>query len=466
MSLPLVREWTEPEIEEIVKMQKQYYTSMETRSVSFRRAQLQRLKEAVKRSEEEILAALYKDLNKSDVEAFTSEVGLVYQEINLTLKRLKKWTKPKRVKTALTHIGSKGWLQPEPYGTVLIIAPWNYPFQLVMAPLIGAIAAGNTAVIKPSELTPHVSKIIAKLIGDFFAPSYLAVIEGGLEVSQSLLKQPVDYIFFTGSTGVGKVVMEAAAKQLIPVTLELGGKSPCIVHKDANVKLAAKRIVFGKFMNVGQTCIAPDYLYVHRSVKPELVQAIREAVELFYGTDPVQLDRYGKIVNGKHFNRLLAYLKDGSILYGGTYNESLHKIAPTLLDKVSWADSVMQDEIFGPILPILEYEDLQEVIHTINSHPKPLALYAFTDSPEIQERITSSISFGGGCINDTLMHIATPHLPFGGVGGSGMGSYHGEYSFQTFSHYKSILKQTNLFDLSFRYPSSKNKLGLIKRIMK
>ncbi|UVI27618.1 aldehyde dehydrogenase [Paenibacillus spongiae] len=466
MSQSTVREWTETDIDEAVRKQKLYFAGLETRSVAFRLAQLHRLKEAVKRNEEDILKALYMDLGKSDMEAYTSEVGFVYQEINLTVKKLKKWAKQRRVKTALTHIGSKGWVQPEPYGTVLIIAPWNYPFQLVLAPLIGAMAAGNTAVIKPSELTPNVSKVMARIIGDFFHPDYLAVIEGGLEASQALLKQPFDYIFFTGSTGVGKVVMEAAAKRLIPVTLELGGKSPCIVHNDANVKLAAKRIAFGKFMNVGQTCIAPDYLYVHQSMKPQLILAIQEAVEQFYGSDPIRLDRYGKIVNEKHFNRLLAYLKDGTVVYGGTYDADKHKIAPTLLDQVDWNDAVMQDEIFGPILPIIAYDDLQDVIDTVNRHPKPLALYLFSDNADVQRRITTSISFGGGCINDTLMHIATPHLPFGGVGGSGMGSYHGEYSFQTFSHYKSILKQTNRFDLSFRYPSSRNKLGLVKRIMK
>ncbi|MFD0713466.1 aldehyde dehydrogenase [Paenibacillus sp. GCM10027626] len=455
------------EIEEIVREQQRYFAAGKTKPLASRAAALKQLKQAVQEHEKEIMASLYSDLNKSDTEAYLTEIGFLYQEINLTLKRLKRWAKPRKVKTALTHIGSTGWIRPEPYGTVLIIAPWNYPVQLALAPLIGAIAAGNTAIIKPSELTPHVSRTLAELISSSFPPEHVAVIEGDVEVSQLLLEQPVDYIFFTGSTAIGKEVMAAAARRLIPVTLELGGKSPCIVHYDADVPLAARRIVFGKLMNAGQTCVAPDYLLVHRRVKQALLSELKSAIEAMYGTTPLQSDRYGKIVNRRHFERLLAYLQEGEVVVGGEADEVRLKIAPALLDCVDWDDRVMQEEIFGPILPVITYDDIEDVINDINYYtPKPLALYLFTTQRPVQERIVEAVSFGGGCINDTLMHLATPYLPFGGVGGSGLGSYHGEYSFRTFSHYKSVLKQTTKFDFRFRYPSDKNRLSLWKKLMK
>ncbi len=370
------------------------------------------------------------------------------------------------MKTALTHLGSESWVIPEPFGVALIIAPWNYPIQLSISPLIGAIAAGNTAIVKPSELTPTVSALIKRLLSNLYSEDYICVIEGGVQTSQILLDQPFDYIFFTGSVPVGKVVMEAASKRLIPITLELGGKSPSIVHEDANIDLAAKRIVFGKFTNAGQTCIAPDYLLVHKKIKHLFIQAVTKYIVQFYGEDPVNNPNYSKIVNERHFTRLLNYLKDGDILQGGKFDEKSHHIEPTLLTNTPLDSSVMQEEIFGPIFPIIDYSTIEEVIELVRSRPKPLALYLFTNNQKVEKQILSNLSFGGGCVNDTLMHIATPHLPFGGVGESGMGNYHGKNSFEAFSHSKAVLKQTNKFDFSFRYPSAKNGLKILRKIIK
>ncbi|MBM7691167.1 aldehyde dehydrogenase (NAD+) [Peribacillus deserti] len=463
---PAVKETSQKEIKEVLNRHKEYFNKQCTKPIDFRIEQLKKLKQSIKNSEQDIFDALKKDLNKSEFESYLTEVGILYSEIDFTLKSVRKWAKPKKVKTALTHFGSKGYIIPEPFGTALIIAPWNYPVQLALSPLVGAIAAGNTAVIKPSELTPNVSKVIIHLVSTAFSSEYISVVEGGAETSQSLLKQEMDYIFFTGSVNVGKVVMEAASKRLIPVTLELGGKSPCIVHKDANIKLAAKRIVFGKFTNAGQTCIAPDYLFVHKEIKDELISSMKQVITEFYGHTPIAHDSYGKIVNSSHFKRLQGYLNNGRIIIGGDFDESSLKIAPTIMDDVDWKSPVMQEEIFGPIFPVLEYSDITDVIMSVNKRPKPLALYLFTQSGQVERSITGSISFGGGSINDTLMHIATPYLPFGGVGESGTGSYHGMSSFQTFSHYKSILKQTNAFDFTFKYPSAKHGLKIMRKLLK
>ncbi|UNK17691.1 aldehyde dehydrogenase [Paenibacillus sp. N3/727] len=452
-------------IEELVLDQRRYFKSGASRDVSFRIEQLNKLRSALISKEEEVLSALRKDLNKSEQEAFTTEIGIVYKELSYVIKNIRKWAKPRRVKTALTHVGSRGKIHPEPYGTVLIISPWNYPWQLAIAPLIGALAAGNTAIIKPSELTPTVSGVISSLIKETFPEQYVAVVEGGPDTSTRLLEQPMDYIFFTGSIPVGKIVMQAAAKNLIPVTLELGGKSPCIVHEDAPLELTAKRIIFGKFTNAGQTCIAPDYLLVHHSVKEQLLGHMREAITDFYGDSPLSNSDYGQIVSEKHFQRLSDFLNNGSIRHGGKSDAGKLLIEPTLLDDITWNMPVMQEEIFGPIFPILTYDHLDEVIAAVNARPKPLALYLFSKDSGVQNKILSNISFGGGCVNDTLMHLATPHLPFGGVGESGMGAYHGEHSFQTFSHMKSVLRQTNMFDFSFRYPG-KNGLNLLRKLMK
>ena len=450
---------------ERIENHSKYYFTGETKSYEFRQKQLEALRNVIREYEPEVIQALKIDLHKSEFEAYTTEIGFLLEEIKFTLKHLKDWMSPKKVKSPVTHLGSKSLIHQEPYGVTLIIAPWNYPFQLQLAPLIGAIAAGNCAVLKPSELTPTVSGVIAKMIREVFPVNYISVVEGGVDVSTELLKQPFDHIFFTGSVQVGKIVMEAAAKQLIPVTLELGGKSPAIVDVDANLKLAAKRIVWGKFTNAGQTCIAPDYLYVHSDVKSEFLQHMSEAITEFYGDNPLTNEKYGHIVSDNHFERLKGFLKNGDVLIGGKHCAKERVIAPTIIDHISWEDPVMQEEIFGPIFPVLEFSDLEVVIQEVRRRPKPLALYFFSESENKQDRITSSLSFGGGCMNDTLMHIVSPHLPFGGVGSSGSGSYHGEASFKTFSHEKSIVKQTTKFDFSFRYPSAKNGLKMIKRIM-
>lgn len=450
----------------LLQNQRAFFRSGKTQETDFRLESLKKLRRAIQSREGEIMAALKQDLNKSEQEAFISEIGYMVQEISFVTKNTKFWARPQKVKTALTHMGSSSYIYPEPYGVSLIIAPWNYPFMLALSPLVGAVAAGNCVVLKPSELTPHVSALLADLIADTFDPGHVTVMEGGVETSTELLKQPFDKIFFTGSPGVGRVVMEAAAQHLTPVTLELGGKSPAIVDQDADLSLAAKRIAWGKWLNAGQTCVAPDYLWVHEKRKEELIQQLGKAIRQFYGETPLQNPDYTRIVNEKHFNRLNAYLQEGTAILGGETDPEQLKIAPTLLEGVTWGQSVMEDEIFGPILPILTFRDLSQVVEQVTAQPKPLALYYFSNNRGKQEKILRSISFGGGCINDTIMHLATPHLPFGGVGNSGLGNYHGKHSFDCFSHQKSVLKQTQKFDLPFRYPSSKNGLKVLRRIMK
>lgn len=449
----------------IVSAQQRYFRQDITREVDFRLQQLTKLRQVLVARESEIVEALRKDLNKSEQEAYTTEIGMVYKELSFIIKNLKRWAKPRRARTALTHIGSKSMVYTEPYGNVLIIAPWNYPWQLAISPLIGALAAGNTAIVKPSELTPSVSKLITAIIEQTFEPQYVASVEGGPEVSESLLNQPMDYIFFTGSTKVGKIVMEAASKQLTPVTLELGGKSPCIVHEDAPLALAASRIAFGKYTNAGQTCVAPDYILVHSKVKEKFIAHLKTAITSFYGENPLINPDYGRIVSEKHFERLTGFLNNGTLRHGGNTSRERLLIEPTVMDDITWEMPVMEEEIFGPLCPILTYENIHEAVQAINARPKPLALYLFTENEDVQDYVLSSVSFGGGCVNDTLMHLATPYLPFGGVGESGMGSYHGEHSFHTFSHRKSVLKQTNRFDFKFRYPS-KNGLAILKKLMK
>ncbi|MBA4536958.1 aldehyde dehydrogenase [Bacillus aquiflavi] len=445
-----------------VNKQKSFFRTNKTKNLAFRLNALQKLRTAIKNNETELIEALKLDLNKSEFEAYSSEIGMILEEIRFTIKQLRSWMKPKKVKTPITHIGSTSFIYSEPYGVALIISPWNYPFQLAVAPLIGAIAAGNCAIIKPSELTPKTSEILSKLLEKNFPEEYISVVQGGVETSQALLNEKFDYIFFTGSVHVGKMIMKAAAKNLTPVTLELGGKSPCIVHEDANIKLAAKRIAWGKFMNAGQTCVAPDYLYVHHKIKNEFLTYLQEAIKDLYG-EPRHLTR---IVNEKHFKRLCSYLNNGEKFLGGKINQEQLLIEPTVLTKITWEDPIMQDEIFGPILPVLEYDEIADVIEGIHHHPKPLALYLFTESENVQQHIVTNISFGGGCINDTVYHIVSPYLPFGGVGTSGIGAYHGKGSFDTFSHKKSILKQTTLFDIPLRYPNIKNGLKKIKFFLK
>lgn len=454
------------EIHDLVNKQRAFFRTGRTKDIAFRINALHKLKGAVQKHENALTQALKQDLNKSEFEAYSTEIGIMLAEIGFTLSHLKSWAKPKKVKTPITHIGSTGWIYSEPYGVALIIAPWNFPFQLAVAPLIGAIAAGNCAILKPSELTPKTSEVLAKLIKETFAEEYISVVLGGVETSQALLAEKFDYIFFTGSGPVGKIVMEAAAKQLTPVTLELGGKSPCIVHEDANLKLAAKRIAWGKFMNAGQTCIAPDYLYVHRKVKAEFLTLLQEAVKQLYGERTLEQNHYTRIVNEKHFERLSAFLGNGVTLVGGKTDGAKLAIEPTVLTDITWQEPVMQEEIFGPILPVLEYDELSHVIDGIQNHPTPLSLYLFSENNDIQQKVLKTISFGGGCINDTVYHFTSPYLPFGGIGSSGVGAYHGKGSFDTFSHKKSVLKQTTLFDIPFRYPNVKNGLKKIKFFFK
>jgi aldehyde dehydrogenase (NAD+) len=450
----------------LIQKQREFFMQGKTKSLSFRIERLNQLRNLIKSNEKVLMDALKQDLNKSEFDSFISEIGIVLEEIRFTINNLKNWAKPRRVKTSLTGLGSKNYIYPEPYGVALIIAPWNYPFQLAIAPLIGAMAAGNCAVIKPSELTPRTSITLKNIINENFPNDYISVVEGGVETSTALLKEKFDYIFFTGSVPVGRIIMEAASKHLTPVTLELGGKSPCIVHEDANLKLAAKRIAWGKYINAGQTCVAPDYLYVHKRVKDEFLRLFKESISELYGVEPIQRGDFTRIVSERHLQRLTTFLKNGTIYYGGKHDLNKLMLEPTVLVDVSWEDEVMQDEIFGPILPVLEFEDLSSMISKINSRPKPLALYTFSSSQDVQNYILDNVSFGGGCINDTVFHLSSPYLPFGGVGESGIGAYHGKGSFDVFSHEKSILKQTTLFDLPFRYPNTKNALKKIKWFIK
>ncbi|HHW61883.1 MAG TPA: aldehyde dehydrogenase [Syntrophomonadaceae bacterium] len=451
---------------DLLRQQRAFFNSGASRDLSFRLEQLKLLKKVVQAYEDKIVEALYKDMRKAPFESYETEIGMVYEEINYALKRLKKWVRPEKVKTPITNFLSRSYIYHEPYGQVLIIAPWNYPFQLSMLPLLGSMAAGNCTVLKPSEFSPHTSAVIRDMISENFDRSYIAVMEGGIATSQELLAQKFDYIFFTGNPRVGRIVMQAAAKNLIPVTLELGGKSPCIVDDKVNLDLAARRIVWGKYLNAGQTCVAPDYLLVHYAVKDKLLSRMKEYLQQFYGQDPLQNEDYTAIINQRHFKRLIALLNEGEIIVGGDYSLDTLHIAPTIIDQVDWDMPIMQEEIFGPLLPVMAFDDLKQLPSLLNSRPKPLALYFFSTHREHQKIMLENTSFGGGCINDTIMHLATPYLPFGGVGESGMGSYHGSWSFDTFSHRKSVLKKSNLIDIKLRYPPYTGKLSLLKKIMR
>ena len=453
-------------INNIVEKQREYFYTEETKDINFRISQLKLLKKIIIKNEEKLLIALKNDLNKSAFEAYETEIGTVLMELNYTIKRLRSWIKPKKVKTSITNFLSKSYIYSEPYGVVLIIAPWNYPFQLAISPLIGAIAAGNCAIIKPSEYATNTSKIVKEIINNNFKENFITVIEGGRDTNIKLLQQNLDYIFFTGSVSVGKAVMEEAAKSLTPITLELGGKSPCIVHSDADIKLAAKKIVWGKFLNAGQTCVAPDYLFVHKDIKYKLISCIIDTIKLFFGEEPRESLDYGRIINQEHLGRLGELLKEGSIIVGGDIDRNEKYISPTIMENITWNNHIMKEEIFGPILPILEYSSLNEVITSIRNHGKPLALYLFTKCKEVEREVLEKLSFGGGCVNDTIMHLTSPHLPFGGVGSSGMGSYHGKASFDTFSHKKSILKSSSYFDIKLKYPPYGNKIKLLRNIIK
>jgi aldehyde dehydrogenase (NAD+) len=433
----------------IVQQQRAYFATGETKPLRFRLAQLQKLKQAVLDRQDDILAAVKADLGRPEFEGYFELASLM--EINVALKQLKTWMQPQKVATSVDVFPAQAWVQPDPLGVVLIIGPWNYPFSLVFSPLVGAIAAGNCAIVKPSEQAPHTSRVVADLIRSTFDPEYVAVLEGDATVSQALLAERFDHIFFTGGGAIGTIVMTAAAQHLTPVTLELGGKSPCIVDADTNLERAAKRIIWGKFINAGQTCIAPDYLLVDRRIKAEFLPLLKQAIHNFYGENPAASNDYGRMINARHFDRLVGFLKDGETIAGGQFDAASRYIAPTILAQVSWDAPVMQEEIFGPILPVLAYEDLDQAIALINQRPKPLALYLFSNDASKQQQILDNTSSGGVCINDTVMQFGISGLPFGGVGSSGMGRYHGKYSFDTFSHFKAVLKRGMWLDLAWRY---------------
>ncbi|GAE01615.1 aldehyde dehydrogenase [Clostridium botulinum] len=453
-------------IRNILKKQKSFFEKGYTKDINFRIETLKKLKHNIKMNENNIFKALKIDLNKSEFETFITEIGIVYDEINGAIKNIKKWSKPKKVKTPITNFLASSYIYNEPYGVALIIAPWNYPFQLIMAPLVGAISAGNCVLLKPSELAVETEKIIVKIIKETFSDEYIGVVTGGVKESEALLKEKFDYIFYTGGINVGKIVMRAAAEHLTPITLELGGKSPCIVDKDANIDLAARRITWGKFLNAGQTCVAPDYLVVHRNIKEKLISSIENYIIEFFGENAFESEEYPRIINERHFKRLEGYLKEGKIVSGGKTDISNLYIEPTIIEGINLKNRIMEEEIFGPIFPVIEFEGMDEVIDIIKNNPKPLALYYFSEDKEKQEFIIKNISFGGGCINDTIMHLSTSTLPFGGVGSSGIGGYHGRASFDTFSHKKSILKKSNLIDIKIRYAPFKGKINLAKKLFK
>ncbi|EGG63370.1 aldehyde dehydrogenase [Staphylococcus epidermidis] len=447
---------------------KAFFNTHKTKNLKFRKQQLKLLSKNIKNHENELLDALYKDLGKSKVEAYATEIGMLLKSIKLMRKELKNWSKTKQTDTPLYLFPTKSYIKKEPYGTVLIIGPFNYPVQLVFEPLIGAIAAGNTAIVKPSELTPHVAIVIKDIIEDTFDEAYVSVVEGGIEETQALLSLPFDYMFFTGSEKVGKIVYEAAARKLIPVTLELGGKSPVIVDDTANIKVASERISFGKFTNAGQTCVAPDYILVQRKVKNDLIKALKKTITEFYGENIEKSPDFGRIVNQKHFNRLndLIQIHKDNVVFGGNSSKEDLYIEPTLLDNITNDNKIMKEEIFGPILPIITYDNFDEVLEIIQSKSKPLSLYLFSEDENMTHRVVEELSFGGGAINDTLMHLANPNLPFGGVGSSGIGQYHGKYSFDTFSHMKSYTFKSTRLESSLFFPPYKGKFKYIKTFFK
>lgn len=452
-------------IQTMLQKQQLFFATQETKSISYRISQLKKLYQLIKANESRILLALKSDLNKSEFEAYETELGMVYEELKFMLRHLPSLTRRKKVRTPLMHFPSKSYQYQDPYGCVLIMSPWNYPFQLTMVPLIGAMAAGNCIIVKPSNYAKETSKVMKDLLSHF-PLHYLSVVEGGREVNQQLLEEKFDYIFFTGSPLVGKLVMEKAAAHLTPVTLELGGKSPCIIDETADIKLAAKRVAWGKLLNAGQTCVAPDYVIVHERVKEEFIHALVNAIETLYGHHPEQNKEYPKIITQHHFDRLCDLIQESENVIGGTPNHATQQIAPAILCDCDWNSTAMQEELFGPILPILTYQTMEDVITHINQRPKPLALYCFTNSKTVESKIITSISFGGGCINDTIIHLANPWLSFGGVGESGMGRYHGRESFHTFSHTKSMIKKGTWLDIPLRYAPNKDHLKVLKMILR
>lgn len=448
--------------------QKHFFNCNKTKDVNFRINSLKKLKNLIKENEQNIMDALYKDLKKSNFESYATEIGIVYDELNIHIKNLKKWSKVKKKKSPLVHYPAKSYMYKDPYGVVLIIGPFNYPFQLVIAPLIGAISAGNCAIIKPSENTKNISLLLEKIINENFEEDYIKVINplGGKDTVSYLLDLQFDYIFFTGSVRVGKIIMEKASKNLIPITLELGGKSPCIVDDSAKLDIAAKRIVWGKFLNAGQTCVAPDYILVQKDVKEKLLKSLKKEILLQFGENIKLSSDFPRIVNDQSLLRLKNYLSDGDIYFGGNFEENDLYFEPTILTNIKENALVMEEEIFGPILPILEYSNLGEAISYVTTKNKPLALYYFSENQSSIEKVLASTTSGGVTINDTIIHVASSHLPFGGVGSSGIGSYHGKASFDTFTHKKSVIKRSTFIEFPFRFAPYDNKINLLRKIMK
>ncbi len=449
---------TNQEIQSLLEKQRAYYRSGATIPVKFRIEQLRKLYNTIKKYETEINDALTADLGKSHYEGFMCESGLVLTEISYMIKHTRKFAKRKTVATPLAQFCSHSYKQPVPYGNTLIMSPWNYPFLLTLDPLADAIAAGNTAIVKPSAYSPATSKIVEKIIAECFAPEYVAVVMGGRAENTALLDQKFDFVFFTGSQAVGKEVLRHTAEHLTPAVLELGGKSPCIVDASANVGLAARRIVWGKYLNCGQTCVAPDYILCERSIKDAFVKAVIAEIKKQYGENPLENKDYGKIINEKHFIRLCGLIDEKKVVIGGNTNPDTCQIAPTVMDNVTYDDAVMGEEIFGPIMPILTFDDFDAVVDELKTKDKPLALYLFTSDKKHIKRVTTELSYGGGCINDVVIHLATSEMGFGGVGESGMGSYHGKAGFDAFSHYKSIVDKKTWLDLPMRYQPFTSKL--------
>ncbi len=455
------------EIQTLVQMQRDFFHTDDTKNIKNRIRVLQSLRRWIMRHQDLICEALKRDLNKDAAESYMCEIGLVLSEIDYQIRHIEIWSKAKKVRTPLAQFYGESYETYEPYGVTLVMSPWNYPFMLSVEPAVGAIAAGNTVIIKPSAYAPSVSRVIKKMVEDTCNKRYVAVVEGGRKENAELLEQRFDYIFFTGSVNVGKIVMEKASRYLTPVTLELGGKSPCIVDDARSLKLAAKRIAFGKFLNAGQTCVAPDYLLIRENLKDRFLFYLRNVIREFFGENPVQNEQLVKIINEKHFRRLSELLEDQAVVIGGECDPQTLKIAPTVVDHVNGKNPLMQEEIFGPILPVLTYRNVDDAIRFIRGREKPLALYLFSQRKEVQKKFLKSVSFGGGCINDTIIHLATSELGFGGVGNSGMGSYHGKKSFQTFSHTRSIVKKAVWIDLPFRYyPYTKTKEKMIRMFEK
>ena len=449
-----------------IERQRAFFRTGATRPLAFRRAQLRNLGDAIEKHEQALFDALHGDLRKSPYQAYTTEIGIVLAELQHARRHLPAWMKPRRRHAPLLSWPSRGWVRPEPRGVALILGPWNYPFQLLLSPLVGAIAAGNCAVLKPSEFAPRTANVIAELIGETFPPEYMAVVQGDRETAETLLREKFDGIFFTGSTPVGRAVMAAAAKHLTPVTLELGGKCPCLVCADTPVDLAARRIAWGKFMNAGQTCVAPDYVLADRRIRDPLVAAVVRAIGEFYGENPRQSPDYGRIVNRRHFDRLAGYLASGHVAHGGQLDVEDLYLAPTILTQVSWDSPVMQEEIFGPVLPVLEFDDLSAALEQLRHHPTPLALYLFTRDRVTRDRVLAETRSGGVCVNDTVSHMIGTGLPFGGLGESGFGAYHGQASFDCFTHYRSVLGRSLAYDLKLRYPPPRTALRRLRKVFR